>query len=169
MAWILASDYVGGTGSSYYAAGTPTNLGMCWPLASWPGEAALPAGLSPPLTAVGPGDPRFAAYLPNVQNILGFYDTLAGVAPGPVSYAVCGWYAGMATDPLAGWQTPGDWAAVLGTLGWSLGNDEDWVTTRPGPSAPGRPGRPRTGTPPTRPRRTRSCPRERSATAWSAR
>ena len=124
QAWILASDYVGGTGSSYYAAGTPTNLGKCWPLASWPGEAALPAGVDPPLTAVGPGDPRFAAYLPNVQNILAFYDALAGVGPGRVSYAVCGWYAGKATDPLAGWQTAGDWAAVLGKLGWSLGNDE---------------------------------------------
>ena len=123
-AWILASDYVGGTGSSYYAAGTPTALGWCWPLASWPGEAALPAGADPPLTAVGPGDPNFAAYLPNVQNILAFYDALTGVAPGPVSYTVCGWYAGQATDPLAGWQTAGDWAALTGRLGWSLGNDE---------------------------------------------
>jgi len=44
--WILASDYLGGHGTSFYADGEPTTLGMCWPLASWPGEAALPPGLT---------------------------------------------------------------------------------------------------------------------------
>ncbi len=122
-AWILASDYLGGTGSQYYANGAVTKLGTCWPLAQWPGEAALPAGLDPPLTAIGPGSPTFASYLPNVQHILAFLDPLAGVAAGPVSYLVCGWYAGKAADPLAGWQASTDWTAVTSGLGWSLGQD----------------------------------------------
>jgi hypothetical protein len=129
-AWILASDYLAGYGPSYYARGGPTTLGMCWPLAEWPGEAALPAGLAPPLTAVGLGDPTFAAYLPNVQHIFAFHDPLTGVNPGTVSYAVSGWYAGQATDPLsgpgygpAGWQTSDQWATVMSQLGWSLGSD----------------------------------------------
>ena len=91
--WILASDYLSGHGSSYYAGGQATTLGMSWPLASWPGEAALPAGLQPPLTAIGLGDPAFAAYLPNIQHIFAFHDPLTGVSPGTVAYTVCGWYA----------------------------------------------------------------------------
>ena len=134
-AWILASDYLGGFGSSFYAGGAATSLGMCWPLADWPGEAALPAGLDPPLTAVGLGDPTFAAYLPNVQHIFAFHDPLTGVNPGTVTYAVCGWYAGRAVDPLSGpaygpsgWQTSDQWSAVMSQLGWSVGDDQGVAT-----------------------------------------
>jgi hypothetical protein len=129
-AWMLASDYLGGYGSSFYTGGAATTLGMCWPLADWPGEAALPAGLDPPLTAVGLGDPTFAAYLPNVQHIFAFHDPLSGVDPETVSYTVCGWYAGQAVDPLSGpastppgWQTSDQWSAVMSQLGWSVGDD----------------------------------------------
>jgi len=128
--WILASDYLGGHGPSYYANGQATTLGMSWPLANWPGEAALPAGLQPPLTAVGLGDPTFAAYLPNIQHIFAFHDPLTGVNPGTVTYTLCGWYAGHAVDPMsgpeygpAGWQTSAEWAAVMSQLGWSVGSD----------------------------------------------
>jgi hypothetical protein len=128
--WMLASDYLGGLGTSFYAGGEPTTLGMCWPLASWPGEAALPPGLDPPLTAVGLGDPAFAAYVPNIQHILAFHDPLANVNPGPVSYAVFGWYAGQAVDPAfgpthgaGGWQTADQWTAVMAALGWSVGDE----------------------------------------------
>jgi hypothetical protein len=134
-AWVLASDYLGGSGTSYPAAGQATTLGMCWPLASWPGEAALPAGLDPPLTAVGPGNPTFTAYLPNVQHILAFHDPLTNVPAGQVSYTVCGWYGGGATDPLsgpqygqAGWQTTDQWTAIMGQLGWSAGEDTGSAT-----------------------------------------
>jgi hypothetical protein len=128
--WILASDYLGGYGTSFYAGGEPTTLGMCWPLADWPGEANLPPGLDPPLTAIGLGNPTFAAYLPNIQHIFAFFDPLAGVGPGYVSYAVCGWYAGQAVDPAsgpahgaAGWQTADQWTAMMSALGWSVGDD----------------------------------------------
>ena len=127
-AWVLASDYLGGSGTSYPAVGGATTLGMCWALASWPGEAALQAGLDPPLTAVGSGDPTFAAYLPNVQHILAFHDPLTNVPAGPVSYTVCGWYGAAATDPLsgpqygqAGWQITDQWTTIMSQLGWSAG------------------------------------------------
>lgn len=123
-AWILASDYLGDAGgTSYYAGGAPTSLGKCWPLADWPGEAALPPGLNPPLTAVGLGDPTFAAYVPNVQHVLAFYDPLTDVSTGELCYTVCGWYAGQATDPLSGWQAAGQWTELMSGLGWSLGGD----------------------------------------------
>jgi hypothetical protein len=122
-AWVLAGDYLGGAGSSYYTASGPTTLGMCWPLASWPGEAALPPGLNPPLTAVGLGDPAFAAYVPNVQHILAFHDPLTGIPAGPVSYTVCGWYGGGVTDPLSAWQTSGEWTTLTSQFGWSAGDD----------------------------------------------
>jgi hypothetical protein len=131
-AWVLASDYLGGSGSSYPGASEATTLGMCWPLSSWPGEEALPAGLDPPLTAVGPGNPTFTAYLPNVQHILAFLDPLTNVPAGQVSYTVCGWYAAGATDPLsgpqygqAGWTTADQWTAMMSQLGWSAGDDTD--------------------------------------------
>ena len=129
-AWVLASDYLGGNGTSYGTAGGPTTLGMCWPLPDWPGEETLPPGLEPPLTAVGPGNPTFAAYLPNLQHILAFHDPLTDVRAGQVSYTVCGWYAGGVTDPLSGpqdgqsgWQTTDQWAAIMSQLGWSAGDD----------------------------------------------
>ncbi len=130
MAWVLASDYLGGDGAPFYHAGAPATLGLSWPLAGWPGEGGLPAGLAPPLTAVGPGDPAFAAYVPNLQHVLAFYDPLTGVPAGKVSYLVCGWYGGGVADPLSGsadgtgsWQTEADWAALTGKLGWSPGAD----------------------------------------------
>ncbi len=124
--WMLAADYVGGSGSSFPVGNTPTTLGMCWELSAWPGEAALPAGLQPPLTALGAGDPSFAAYAPDAQHIFAFHDPLTGVAPAVISYLVMGWYAGNAPDPLhptSGWQTSGQWAALMSSLRWSVGDD----------------------------------------------
>ena len=132
--WILASDYLGawpvgtgqGNGSPYIDGEQPTTLGMCWEASQWPGEAALPAGLNPSLTALGAGDPTFAAYVPNTQHIFSFYDPLADVASGTIAYTVCGWHAGSAPGPLEGpsaWQTPDQWAQQMSALAWSVGDD----------------------------------------------
>jgi hypothetical protein len=133
-AWILASDFVGGTGTSFPVGNTPTTLGMCWELSAWPGEAALAPGLQPPLTALGPGNPSFAAYVPNVQHVLAFHDPLTGVSPAALSYLLIGWYAGHAPDPLeaVGWQTADDWAALMSSLGWSVGADLSVATSAAG-------------------------------------
>ena len=106
---IIASDYVGDPAGSPYpglnAAGQVIRsyLGRTWPLASWPGEAAI-AGqlLDPPLTAVGPGDATFGAFAPNVRDVLGVADPLTSVGNGPISYALYGWYGDPAHDPLYG-------------------------------------------------------------------
>ena len=50
-----------------------------------------------PLTALGHGDPAWAAYYDNVVDRLGLHDDLAGVEAGPSRYLVCGWYA--SSDP----------------------------------------------------------------------
>ena len=150
MSWILASDYVDGTGSSFPVGSAASTLGRCWELPDWPGEAALPPGLQPPLTALGAGDPSFAAFAPNVQHILSFHDPLLGVAPGPVSYLLVGWYAGQAPDPLgpqSGWATAEDWASLMNGLGWSVGDDlaqasaaaQAWAAARGLPIDPANP------------------------------
>ena len=127
--WILASDYLGPwpvgsgqrNGSPYIDGEQPNTLGMCWEASQWPGEAALPAGLNPALTALGVGEPTFAAYVPNTQHIFSFYDPLADIASGTIAYTVCGWHAGAALGPLEGpsaWQTP--CAHVTGSLDFAV-------------------------------------------------
>ncbi len=75
-----------------------------------------------PLTAVGHGDPAWAAYYENVVNRLGFYDDLAGVESGPIAYLVCGWYSDPKADPLGDPQilSLNDFNATLRSLNWSI-------------------------------------------------
>lgn len=134
--WILASDYVGDPAGSPFPdpRGTgPTSLGRTWRVEDWPGEAVVAArALVPPLTAVGPGDATYAAFAPNVRNVLSLADEMEGVPQGPVSYAVHGWYAAPAVDPLLGtavcgpdgWRTEAEWRAVVGERRWWPGTDE---------------------------------------------
>ena len=70
------------------------------------------------LTAVGEGDPAWAAYYENVKNRLGFYDDLSGVRAGPVSYFVSGWYADKVDDPLYEARTWDEWYQLLEDRGW---------------------------------------------------
>ena len=75
------------------------------------------------LTALGHGDPAWAAYYDNVVNRLAFYDPLAADTPaGAVAYLVCGWYSDPADDPLAASQTPtlAAFEARVKALGWQL-------------------------------------------------
>lgn len=130
---ILASDYLGDREGSPYpnAQGSGrTYLGRSWPLALWPGEAeARRHALPVPLTAVGPGDATFAAFAPNVKNVVSVMDQLAGAGEGPVSYAVYGWYGDPGTDPLfgaadfgpLGWRTFSQWRDLMTGLAWSPG------------------------------------------------
>lgn len=52
------------------------------------------------LTALGLGDPAWAAYYDNVADQLAFYDDLVGVPAGAIAYVVAGWYADPSADPL---------------------------------------------------------------------
>lgn len=136
--WVVASDHLDRTpasGSPFPdpAAAGGVRIGTTWPLAAWPGEAAVgPECLRPPLTATGAADPTFAAFTPNVVDVFAMGDPLTGVPPGPVSYSVCGWYADPAADPLYGaahgpdgWRTAAEWAALLADRRWSVGDDSD--------------------------------------------
>lgn len=93
------------------------------PLAQWvePGPPAADEAPRQPLTALGHGDPAWAAYYDNVNGRLGFHDALDGVANGPLAYLVCGWWSDPALDVLG--ETIRSMAAFeqrLAELGWEL-------------------------------------------------
>lgn len=132
---VIACDYVWDPASENPAGSLyPTQdgrrwqfLGRTWPLAAWPGEKAIePYLLKPRLTAVGPGDATFAAFAPNVRDVLAVADPLTGVGEGPVSYALYGWYGDPASDPLygataygpQGWQTRKQWHDLMAAMRW---------------------------------------------------
>jgi len=77
-------------------------IGTVTPLAEWseqPGAERLT-----PLTAVGYGEPTFAAFYPACSAVFGFHDALTDVPEATlqgctIAYHVAGWYA--AGDPLA--------------------------------------------------------------------
>ncbi len=119
--WVVESDYVHpdgaspGTGvqrpiaypSADVAGGRPyVRLGRCTPVAggSWTEHAAdLPdrflPGFDQPLTALGHGDPTFAALYGNCHSVFGFHDPAP--AAQETQYFVLGWYSSDDLDPLS--------------------------------------------------------------------
>jgi hypothetical protein len=74
-------------------------LGKAFPYEGWSEQGSAVERLTP-LTAVGYGEPTFAAMYPNSSTVFGFYDGLDGVdANATLGYHVAGWYAD--EDPLA--------------------------------------------------------------------
>jgi hypothetical protein len=60
-----------------------------------------------PLTALGYGDPAFAAYYPACKSILGFYDPLTDINQDTAfTYFVAGWYSDAAEDVLRHHKVP---------------------------------------------------------------
>ena len=97
-------------------------LGRAWPYPLWDG--AHPPEAETNLTAIGPGDPSFAASYPNSRSVLGFYDDLKDLPNGGrVTYTVAGWYADPADNPLAGAATPEQWAERMDELRWCVKQD----------------------------------------------
>jgi hypothetical protein len=72
--------------------------------------------LDQPLTAVGYGDPSFAAFYPNCHSVFGFHDANCTEA---TTYAVYGWYANSDHDFLAHYR-----AMVRRSLGRRAHTDE---------------------------------------------
>ena len=112
-------------------------------MASWH-ESDTRAAPGHELTALGPGDPAWAAYYDNVAGRLGFYDPLDDGASGPLGYLVCGWFADSGLDPLAdpAITSVAGFYARLADLGWSLPPgelEEDVLAMAPGAAA-GTPG-----------------------------
>ena len=86
-------------------------------------DAQAPAGNRPRqvLTALGHGDPAWAAYYDNVTNRLAFHDALDGVSDGPLAYLVCGWYGDPARDILGDSITSlAAFENRIKELGWGL-------------------------------------------------
>lgn len=93
-------------------------LGRAWPYPLWDG--APPALAEGRLTAIGPGDPSFAAAYPNSRSVLGFYDDLSELTAGRITYMVAGWYHNPADNPLYGQDTPEKWALRMDELRWCI-------------------------------------------------
>ncbi|HEX9921973.1 MAG TPA: hypothetical protein VGD99_04875, partial [Anaerolineae bacterium] len=63
------------------------------PLAAWLNQSDPSAEYLDNLTAVGYGEPTFAAFYPNCHSVFGFHDDdYAGTIPANLRYDVIGWY-----------------------------------------------------------------------------
>jgi hypothetical protein len=97
-------------------------MGRAWPLDEWL-KSQHEGNYLPKLTAVGYGEPTFAALYPNCRSVFGFHD------PDPivdnVHYSVFGWFSDPKLDPCAAGLKPAD---LDDKYRWSLPNntkDED--------------------------------------------
>ena len=71
------------------------------------------------LTAMGHGDPAWAAYYDNVLDRLSFFDDLSDIKLGPIAYMVCGWYSDPLLDPLGtNINSLSAFDARMAQLGW---------------------------------------------------
>ncbi|MBD2612563.1 hypothetical protein H6G94_14965 [Nostoc punctiforme FACHB-252] len=105
-AWVVESDYL------WPEKSTPKNvcipfpakpdegkyqpfrfLGRQVPLNDWPLKDALAEYWGNQLTAIGYGDPAFAAFYPNAYSVFGCYDAEVQEATEKLNYDVWGWYS----------------------------------------------------------------------------
>jgi len=129
--WILQSDYLDPKdGANLFlkpdaATPTVTRIGKVWPAAQWPGEAAVSQQQF--LMALGPGNPAFAAYTANINNVFSFYDDMSDIVDKavPVTYTVMGWYGNAADDPLNNFTTLDEWLGLMDSLLWTVGDNND--------------------------------------------
>ncbi|NWD73712.1 hypothetical protein HX890_06200 [Pseudomonas gingeri] len=130
--WVVESDRLSDTGNS----DAPTILfeneqkqpqvawiGQVFSAETWQ-EALDTDGIQRaprPFTALGYGEPSFAAFYPNCVSVFGFHDDLADlekqVDPVLISYQVSGWYSQASEDPLhqATAERFADWQAPVGS------------------------------------------------------
>ncbi|HET7121657.1 MAG TPA: IPT/TIG domain-containing protein [Solirubrobacterales bacterium] len=143
-AWVVESDYEGAQASPPQSIADVNTLYLTEtegaPTATWIGrrvDLAEDTWSESPhsrgLTAAGAGNPAFAFYQPQNNNVLSFVDTLAaeGLAKCELSYQVFGWYSNPAEDPLAAVPKEG-LLEVLEALGWTLpeGTDSSLTASR---------------------------------------
>lgn len=76
------------------------------------------------LTALGPGDPMFAAYYPSCSSVFGFYDPLEDVEPGTsLTYFVAGYYSDPGKDPFSGVGSDEEMEKILTEMNLSVSVD----------------------------------------------
>lgn len=104
--WVVESDYLypEGEGSQVGSIAYPIEvqndkhqpfryLGRKVRLTDWQ-EDQVGAEYLPSLTAVGYGEPTFAAFYPNCHSVFGFHDDdYAAEIPGELQYDIIGWYS----------------------------------------------------------------------------
>lgn len=124
--WVVESDYLaapdgagGGVPFPVPDGAVPYRLlGRTLPLAAWRPDAD--GERLSEVTAVGHGEPSFAAFYPNCHSVFGFHDgELTATPPTGVAYDLVGWYSDPAKDVLA-LITGDDWRTRLDALGWSV-------------------------------------------------
>ncbi|AOY79826.1 hypothetical protein BJP36_07665 [Moorena producens JHB] len=138
--WIIESDYLHPEGEEnvYGAVTYPIDisqqasavqpfryLGRQLPFSSWQEDASAERLSS--LTAVGYGEPTFAAFYPNCHSVFGAYDsdfTSAEDLAGAV-YDVLGWYSDSSSDPLYQLMANADLQAELQSI-VATGNTKEW-------------------------------------------
>lgn len=110
-AWIVESDTVTADTTAAVWPTLPSQklekredyfvfVGKQYEFSQWPGETKVPAP-NVDITAMGYGDPAFAAYYPACKGILGFHDKdIADLQNANVAYVVVGWYSDPSKDPL---------------------------------------------------------------------
>ncbi len=110
--WIVESDYLHPEGTEAGGVSVPVDadpdagkyqpfryLGRTVPLEDWSKNDADAEYLDG-LTAIGYGEPAFAAFYPNCHSVFGFYDEeITGTPPSDLSYKVLGLYG----DPDQDW------------------------------------------------------------------
>lgn len=102
----------------YRNLGRKRALGVDWPQLGTPEYLGAPDGA--PLTAVGYGEPAFAALYPNCRSVFGLHDAV-GTGGGALEYDVHGWYAGPGKDILSGFDGQGDFGDWLAKrLDWEV-------------------------------------------------
>jgi hypothetical protein len=110
--WVVESDYL------HAPEGPPTDaisyphsddersepfrrLGRQWTLDDWMEKRPEDGEYLDRLTAVGYGEPTFAAFYPNCHSVFGFYDDESAgdlAACGMLTYDVIGWFSDLAND-----------------------------------------------------------------------
>ena len=129
--WIVQSDYIDPqNGASPFlnpANPTPTftRIGKVWPADQWPGEGGVTQQHF--LTAIGPGNPGFSAFSPNMTSVFSFYDNMADIIDkqSRITYTVIGWYADANDDPLQKFTNADEWLALMNELQWTVGDKVD--------------------------------------------
>ncbi len=102
-------------------------LGRCYDADNKPADTVSNKYLDK-LTALGAGDPLFAAYYPNCKSVFGFYDDLKDLPAVPsvkITYFVMGYFSDTVNDPFKKVKTAGDFKDVLSTLNLSVGTDNE--------------------------------------------
>lgn len=108
-AWVLESDRVDEQGKSMWPRLPPDGArgdreyhvlaGRAFDLGTWTENTSAPR--IGDITAIGYGDPGFAAYYPACGGMFGFHDAeVQHFADARLTYFVAGWYADPTKDPL---------------------------------------------------------------------